>query len=129
VAQHGQWSSSSMGRAAGRGVCMPALLSAPVLLGWSTGRSCWLALMTYSLEASGPAFIKWGQVRWCCVLGLWWGHSLVTYDLQSGGFRACIHQVGAGALVMCVHAFCSRLGSHSEPHLCHTSWHTCRHTQ
>lgn len=43
-------------------IWLPALLSAPVLLGWSSGRGVWLTLMTLSLEASGPAFIKWGQV-------------------------------------------------------------------
>lgn len=43
-------------------IWLPALLSAPVLLGWPSGRGVWLTLMTLSLEASGPAFIKWGQV-------------------------------------------------------------------
>jgi hypothetical protein len=43
-------------------IWLPALLTAPVLLGWPSGRNWWLALMTLSLEASGPAFIKWGQV-------------------------------------------------------------------
>lgn len=55
-------------------IWLPALLSAPLLLGWPGGRCWWLGLMTMSLEASGPAFIKWGQVCvWCgvCVyLGL-----------------------------------------------------------
>lgn len=44
-------------------IWLPALVTAPVLLGWPRGRELWLALMTLSLEASGPAFIKWGQVR------------------------------------------------------------------
>lgn len=42
-------------------IWLPALLSSP-MLGWSSGRDWWLALMTLSLEFSGPAFIKWGQV-------------------------------------------------------------------
>jgi hypothetical protein len=46
-------------------IWLPALLSAPLLLGWGgqRGRSMWLALMTLSLEVSGAAWIKWGQVR------------------------------------------------------------------
>lgn len=45
-------------------IWLPALLSAPLILGCCgpTGRSWWLGLITLSLEASGPAFIKWGQV-------------------------------------------------------------------
>lgn len=45
-------------------IWLPALLSAPLMLGCCgpTGRSWWLGLITLSLEASGPAFIKWGQV-------------------------------------------------------------------
>jgi hypothetical protein len=52
-------------------IWLPALLSAPVMLGSPGFRGWWLALMTVSLEASGPAFIKWGQVRLACLLVGW----------------------------------------------------------
>jgi hypothetical protein len=55
-------------------IWLPALLSAPVMMGrFSRGRDWWLALMTLSLEASGPAFIKWGQV------GVWTAGYVGTY--------------------------------------------------
>jgi hypothetical protein len=44
-------------------IWLPALLFAPAMMcGSPAGRVWWLGLMTLSLEASGPAFIKWGQV-------------------------------------------------------------------
>lgn len=42
-------------------IWLPAAITAPVVLTWGFGRSWWLVLLRVSLEASGPAFIKWGQ--------------------------------------------------------------------
>jgi hypothetical protein len=60
-------------------IWLPALITAPLLVhGSARWRAWWLALMTLSLEASGPAFIKWGQVRGRgCVGGVTRAHSAV----------------------------------------------------
>jgi hypothetical protein len=43
-------------------IWLPALLTSPAAVwGGAAARAWWLVLLRLSLEASGPAFIKWGQ--------------------------------------------------------------------
>lgn len=73
-------------------IWLPALLSAPLMLGCCgpTGRSWWLGLITLSLEASGPAFIKWGQVGFFGVCG---GDQLQVDAFTAGRYSPhCLHQ-------------------------------------
>jgi len=39
----------------------PLLLSAPIALHWNVRREAWTQMLASTLEAAGPAFIKWGQ--------------------------------------------------------------------
>lgn len=63
----GAWAGSGAALAAGArliwlGVLwLPALITAAPVMWWGVGRPAWLILLRVSLEASGPAFIKWGQ--------------------------------------------------------------------
>jgi hypothetical protein len=50
----------------------PVLLSAPLALSWDVYRAEWMELLRKTLEAGGPAFIKWGQVRCACWVAKGW---------------------------------------------------------
>eukprot|EP00959_Pyramimonas_sp_CCMP1952_P163754 3423484-Pyramimonas_sp.AAC.1 len=39
----------------------PAVLSAPFALSWGIHKEAWAQLLASTLEAAGPAFVKWGQ--------------------------------------------------------------------
>ncbi|WIA28428.1 hypothetical protein OEZ86_010973 [Tetradesmus obliquus] len=66
--QQGAWAGVAAALSAGARllwlgcIWLPALVTSPAALwGGAAARAWWLVLLRLSLEASGPAFIKWGQ--------------------------------------------------------------------
>jgi hypothetical protein len=66
--QQGAWAEVTAALSAGARllwlgcIWLPALLTSPAAVwGGAAARAWWLVLLRLSLEASGPAFIKWGQ--------------------------------------------------------------------